>query len=147
MLWLARAQTRLLQSGYLRIYLKVVLGTAVGLVTLALIRERYVPQLARMDDVYLHEWITGGVIVAGAITVTLSQSRLAAVAALGTVGYGVSLIYLLFGAPDLAMTQFCIETLTVILFESGAQGLGYGFRGDGPREERASGGAVLGPHG
>jgi len=28
----------------------------------------------------------------------------------------VALIYLLFGAPDLAMTQFAIESLTVILF-------------------------------
>jgi multicomponent Na+:H+ antiporter subunit A len=28
----------------------------------------------------------------------------------------VALIYLLFGAPDLAMTQFLIESLTVILF-------------------------------
>ncbi|MBM4461434.1 MAG: DUF4040 domain-containing protein, partial [Chloroflexi bacterium] len=42
--------------------------------------------------------------------------RLTAVAALGVVGYGVALIYTLFGAPDLAMTQFAIETLTVFLF-------------------------------
>jgi multicomponent Na+:H+ antiporter subunit A len=32
------------------------------------------------------------------------------------VGYGVALIFVFFGAPDLAMTQFMIETLTVILF-------------------------------
>ena len=37
-------------------------------------------------------------------------------AALGVVGYGVAAIFLLFGAPDLAMTQFLIESLTVILF-------------------------------
>jgi multicomponent Na+:H+ antiporter subunit A len=47
---------------------------------------------------------------------TVVQSRLAAVASLGVVGYGVSLIYILYGAPDLAMTQFLIESLTVILF-------------------------------
>jgi multicomponent Na+:H+ antiporter subunit A len=41
---------------------------------------------------------------------------LGAVAALGVVGYGVALIFVFFGAPDLAMTQFMIETLTVILF-------------------------------
>jgi len=46
----------------------------------------------------------------------LKESRLAAIAALGVVGYGVSLIFVLFGAPDLAMTQFLVETLTVILF-------------------------------
>ena len=45
-----------------------------------------------------------------------TSSRLTAVAALGVVGYSVALIYTLFGAPDLAMTQFAIETLTVFLF-------------------------------
>jgi multicomponent Na+:H+ antiporter subunit A len=37
-------------------------------------------------------------------------------AALGVLGYGVSLVYLMFGAPDLAMTQVLVDTLTVILF-------------------------------
>ena len=41
---------------------------------------------------------------------------MAAVLSLGTVGYGVALIYALFGAPDLAMTQFAVETLTVVIF-------------------------------
>ena len=44
------------------------------------------------------------------------NSRLAAIASLGVVGYGVALIFVLFAAPDLAMTQFLVETLTVILF-------------------------------
>jgi multicomponent Na+:H+ antiporter subunit A len=38
------------------------------------------------------------------------------VAALGVTGYSVALIFLMFGAPDLAMTQFLVESLTVILF-------------------------------
>jgi multicomponent Na+:H+ antiporter subunit A len=41
---------------------------------------------------------------------------MAAVLALGTVGYGVALMFVLFGAPDLAMTQFSVETLTVVIF-------------------------------
>lgn len=113
---LARVQTGLLQSGYLRVYLKVVLGFVVALFALALWRRGQLPAPGAMTDAYLHEWFTAGVIIAGAVTVAATRSRLAAVAALGAVGYGTSLIYLLFGAPDLAMTQFCIETLTVILF-------------------------------
>ena len=34
----------------------------------------------------------------------------------GVIGYGLALIFVDFGAPDLAMTQFIIETMTVILF-------------------------------
>ena len=31
-------------------------------------------------------------------------------------GYGVAVVFLLFGGPDLALTQFAIETLSVLLF-------------------------------
>jgi multicomponent Na+:H+ antiporter subunit A len=39
-----------------------------------------------------------------------------AVLCLGAVGYGVAVLYALLGAPDLAMTQFAVETLTVVIF-------------------------------
>ena len=35
---------------------------------------------------------------------------------MGLVGYSTALIFLSFGAPDVAMTQFLIETLSVVLF-------------------------------
>ena len=41
---------------------------------------------------------------------------LASIVSIGVVGYSVALIFILYSAPDLAMTQFAIETLTVILF-------------------------------
>ncbi len=53
-------------------------------------------------------------VVATAVVVC-APSRLEAVVALGVVGYGVALTFLVFSAPDLAMTQFAIETLSVIL--------------------------------
>ena len=43
------------------------------------------------------------------------RSLLKASAALGAVGYGVALVFALFSAPDLAMTQFAVETLTVFV--------------------------------
>jgi multicomponent Na+:H+ antiporter subunit A len=45
-----------------------------------------------------------------------TSSRLTAVATLGVVGYAICLIFVFYSAPDLAMTQFTIDTLTVILF-------------------------------
>ncbi|MHC4810195.1 MAG: hydrogen gas-evolving membrane-bound hydrogenase subunit E, partial [Planctomycetota bacterium] len=41
--------------------------------------------------------------------------RLTSVAALGVVGTAAALLFVLFGAPDVAMTQFAIETLTVLI--------------------------------
>ena len=55
-------------------------------------------------------------IVAGALSATFARSSMAAALSLGTVGYGVAVMYALLGAPDLAMTQFAVETLTVVIF-------------------------------
>jgi multicomponent Na+:H+ antiporter subunit A len=52
-----------------------------------------------------------------AIWITIStRSRLNAVAALGVSGFTICLLFVFYSAPDLAMTQFSIDTLTVILF-------------------------------
>src|SRR5690606_29791640 len=45
-----------------------------------------------------------------------TKSRLTSIASLGILGYCICLIFVFYGAPDLAMTQFTIDTLTVVLF-------------------------------
>jgi multicomponent Na+:H+ antiporter subunit A len=54
--------------------------------------------------------------LAGAIATVRARYRLTGVAALGVTGLGIALIFVMFGAPDLAITQVMVETLTVILF-------------------------------
>ena len=112
----ASSVTLHLQSGKLRYYLMTVTGVAVALMAGTLAVNSTADLRLPMPDGSLHEWLTALVILAGALFATITSSRLAAVAALGVVGYGVALIYIIFGAPDLAMTQFCIETLSIILF-------------------------------
>jgi multicomponent Na+:H+ antiporter subunit A len=113
---LARGQTRFLQSGYLRYYLLTILLAATGLAGFTLFTQGGLHWPSAVTDVRFYELALGGLILSAAFAATISWSRLGAVAALGAAGYGVALIYLLFGAPDLAMTQFLIESLTVILF-------------------------------
>jgi multicomponent Na+:H+ antiporter subunit A len=60
--------------------------------------------------------VLAGLIVAGALSALFARSTMAAVLSLGVVGYGVAVMYALLGAPDLAMTQFAVETLTVVIF-------------------------------
>jgi multicomponent Na+:H+ antiporter subunit A len=116
LLWLADRQTRLLQSGYLRIYLITIVAVTTALTGYTLLAHTDIDGIWRAPDARVYEVLIAGVILAGTVTVTQAQSRLAAVAALGTIGYGIALLYIMFGAPDLAMTQFAIETLTVLLF-------------------------------
>jgi multicomponent Na+:H+ antiporter subunit A len=46
--------------------------------------------------------------------VVTARHRLSAIGGLGGVGGGVALIFLVFGAPDIALTQLLVETLTLI---------------------------------
>lgn len=112
----ARRQTQLLQNGYLRFYLLIIVAATVALAIGKLFSAVGTIDVTRKLDVRFYEWIVAGLIPMGALTAIMSRSRLGAVAALGVVGYSVGFIFVLFSAPDLAMTQFMVETLTVILF-------------------------------
>ncbi|MDX1524343.1 MAG: hydrogen gas-evolving membrane-bound hydrogenase subunit E, partial [Anaerolineae bacterium] len=117
MLAVARFQTTVLQNGYLRLYLITVILTTVILTgyTLFTLGGLIDIDFIRIPNANIYETLIYITIVAAAIVVTRTRSRLTAVAALGVVGYGIALIFILFSAPDLAMTQFSIETLSVIL--------------------------------
>lgn len=56
------------------------------------------------------------VLVIGTAVTLLAKSRLTAIIGLGAVGYTVSLFFVIFNAPDLALTQLVIETISVALF-------------------------------
>ena len=114
--FIARTQTRILQSGYLRYYLLIVIGTTVATVALPLVGRGLSDLNLRWSDIYFYELALAILILLATLMATFTSSRLGVVAALGVVGYAMALIYILFGAPDLAMTQFLIETLMVILF-------------------------------
>jgi multicomponent Na+:H+ antiporter subunit A len=116
MLRLATAQTRVLQNGYLRHYLRVIVLAAVAAGGYTLFSRVGWPGLGPRTELRPYEALLGALILLAAVVAVRSRSRLAAIASLGVVGYGVALVYVLFGAPDLAMTQILVETLTVILF-------------------------------
>ncbi len=55
-------------------------------------------------------------ILAAALGAMIMRNRLAAVLLVGVTGYGCGAIFALHGAPDLALTQFLVETLTLVIF-------------------------------
>ncbi len=56
------------------------------------------------------------VMAVAAVTATLLRNRLACVLLVGVTGYGCGVIFAMHGAPDLALTQFLVETLTLVIF-------------------------------
>ena len=113
---ISRGVAPALQGASLRSYALVVILTSVALVGTVLAANRVLPTPNRWTPIRPHEGVLAMLIVAAAVSATFARSNIAAVLSVGTVGYGVALLYALFGAPDLAMTQFAVETLTVVIF-------------------------------
>ena len=113
----AHGFTRFFQHGYLRYYVMSVVsvltvGISYRMLNAVDMRLDVQPVLA----LTFYEMGTLVLLLGGLAFAVFSQSRLAAVAALGVMGLAICLVFVFYGAPDLAITQFTIDTLTVILF-------------------------------
>jgi multicomponent Na+:H+ antiporter subunit A len=113
---LSRYVTRVLQSGYLRQYMFIILLAIFGFVGYTLVAKDGMPHALAWTELRFYEAALALLMLLAAIYALFAPGRLTAVASLGVVGYGVALIYILYGAPDLAMTQILVETLTILLF-------------------------------
>ncbi|MER7456044.1 Na+/H+ antiporter subunit A [Micromonospora sp. NPDC126480] len=56
------------------------------------------------------------VVCVAAVLAVGARRRLTAMLLVGVTGYGSALLFMLFGAPDLALTQFLVETATIAVF-------------------------------
>jgi multicomponent Na+:H+ antiporter subunit A len=94
----------------------VVLLAGVSLVGFTLGSRIGFPVSLNFSEIRFYEAMVAGLMLGATAVVVTTSSRLTAVVALGVVGLGLALIFILFSAPDLAITLFSIETLTVLLF-------------------------------
>ncbi|HYG68295.1 MAG TPA: hydrogen gas-evolving membrane-bound hydrogenase subunit E, partial [Anaeromyxobacteraceae bacterium] len=99
----------------LRRSLAVTFAVAAALVAAGFARAGGVPGF-RLPAPRAPELVLGALVIAAAVAAVRARSRIAAITALGAVGYGVGLLFMIFGAPDLAMTQIAVETVTVLVF-------------------------------
>ena len=103
------------QRGSIPVTQSVILTTLVLLPLAVLVlgaRDR--PDFRLWDS--LVQPVVGLLILAAAVAATVMRNRLAAVLLVGITGYGCGVIFALHGAPDLALTQFLVETLTLVIF-------------------------------
>lgn len=108
--------TGVVQPGSLPAYVAVILLTAAVAPTVAMMTGTWwsgwpdtaVGATAQVPIVVL--------LIVGAIAATVARRRFAAVILLGVVGYAMSILFVIQGAPDLALTQFGVETLFVVVF-------------------------------
>ncbi|MBP3088458.1 Na+/H+ antiporter subunit A [Corynebacterium sp. sy017] len=60
--------------------------------------------------------VAAGIMVIMAIAAATVHNRLSGLLFVGATGYGVAFIFATYGAPDLALTQLLVETITVVVF-------------------------------
>jgi multicomponent Na+:H+ antiporter subunit A len=112
---LALRSTAVAQTGSLPVYLGVVLLTLVALPGVALIARTSVSSDLRAYDTPL-QVVVGLAVAVAAVATARAHRRFTAVLYLGAVGYGIAVLFVLQGGPDLALTQFLVETLTLVIF-------------------------------
>jgi multicomponent Na+:H+ antiporter subunit A len=116
MMTFAKYQTKILQNGYLRNYIIFILITAISLSAYTLLKIQKEFVLPLDFSLTFYEISISIIIIISTFLVITSDSRLRSIIALGVVGFSVGIVFIIHSAPDLALTTFAIETLTVILF-------------------------------
>ncbi|WP_226583223.1 Na+/H+ antiporter subunit A [Halobacillus litoralis] len=71
---------------------------------------------SNLSQITAPEILVAVTMVIAAIGTALTNNRIAAILILGVVGYGLSMLFVIYRAPDLALTQLIVETVTVALF-------------------------------
>jgi multicomponent Na+:H+ antiporter subunit A len=105
--------TATLQNGSLPIYIAIIVLT-VTLVPVAAFASD-LDALPQFVETPAHVVLVA-IMVAAGLGACIVRHRIAAALMLGAVGYAMAGLYVAQGAPDLALTQFSIETLSTVLF-------------------------------
>lgn len=112
----SRKLTSRYMTGLLRDYIVYILATLVTLVGYTYLIKAGGARTLQLARINPYELIMTGLLVAAALIVIRTHSRMVGVLALGVVGFLVSTLWVVFRAPDLALTQLIVETIGLILF-------------------------------
>ncbi|MEU9203702.1 Na+/H+ antiporter subunit A [Streptomyces sp. NPDC048332] len=109
--------TGVVQRGSLSVYLATTLLVMLAGQLTALVVDRpwHGAAAPRLWDVPL-QGAVAALTCAAALSCLTVRRRMKAVVLAGLTGYGTALLFVVQGAPDLALTQFCVETVSMIVF-------------------------------
>ncbi|WP_164668540.1 Na+/H+ antiporter subunit A [Virgibacillus doumboii] len=114
---LSNRVTNSYMTGSLRLYMAIILGTTL-VVTFGflIVTDGFTLDTSNLAEITIIEIAVVLVIIAAAIGTLVAKHNVAAILITGVVGYGVSLLFVIYRAPDLALTQLAVETVSVALF-------------------------------
>jgi multicomponent Na+:H+ antiporter subunit A len=107
--------TGVVQSGSMPVYLGVILVTTMVLPGTALLLDAPWDGWPRLIDSWVQVALVA-VLLSVAVGAAVVRHRLSAALLLGVSGYAMAGLFVVQGAPDLALTQAAVETLSTVLF-------------------------------
>ena len=104
-------------TGYLRDYLVYIFGFFLLVVGGSLFFVGGVSfDLSNDAPIRVNEYMLVFIMMAAAIAIIFVSSRVTSILLNGVLGYSIALFFVFFRAPDLALTQIVVETVTTALF-------------------------------
>ncbi|MDK6863775.1 Na+/H+ antiporter subunit A [Nosocomiicoccus ampullae] len=108
--------TNTLSTGFLRTYLLYIFGFLTIFSIVTMFRTGLNLSLTDLAPIGIQEVILIVVILVSLGIIMITKSRMVSIIMLGAVGFSMALFFVFFRAPDLALTQLAIETVTTTLF-------------------------------
>ncbi|SDQ47917.1 Na+/H+ antiporter subunit A [Virgibacillus salinus] len=109
--------TRSYMTGSIRFYFAAILATTLVVTfTFMFVTNGFTIQFNELAEVTIVEIAVVLLMIAAAIGTIFTKHNVAAILTVGVVGYGVAILFVIYRAPDLALTQLVIETVSVALF-------------------------------
>ncbi|MEI2418097.1 hydrogen gas-evolving membrane-bound hydrogenase subunit E [Orrella sp. JC864] len=109
-------QTRMIQTGSLRHYMAMSIGiVSVAVLGWLLARGGLSISLSGPDRLGM-ELVLPLLLIIASLAVLRARSFVQGIIAAGMVGFGLAVVFLFGGAPDLAFTQFSVEALAIVIF-------------------------------
>ena len=104
-------------TGFIRTYLVYIFSFLIAISLFAMwFKGAFTINTDDLAPIGVYEVAIAILLVISSVTILFAKSRLTSIISLGAAGYTVSLFFVLFRAPDLALTQLVIETVSVALF-------------------------------
>ncbi|MDO5376069.1 MAG: Na+/H+ antiporter subunit A [Staphylococcus rostri] len=108
--------TRTYMTGFIRNNLVIIFSMMIIITFVTLLCVPFTFDFVKVSPIRLYEMISVITIIVAATMIIFARSRLFSIIMLSAVGYSMAIFFIFFNAPDLALTQFVVETISTALF-------------------------------
>ncbi|MGM8364910.1 Na+/H+ antiporter subunit A [Virgibacillus sp. W0181] len=114
---ISNSLTAVYMTGYLRHYLLYIfIFFSLSISTALIFLGAWPDQSAPNAPIGSLHWMLSMMMIVAAVAILFAKTRLTAVLLNGFIGFSIAMFFVLFRAPDLALTQIVVETVTTALF-------------------------------